>query len=91
MRSIAVVGALVLISMLGASMLGVQQAGAVERPWCALLVEPDGGSKNCGFTTLEQCQAMVRGVGGTCFQNPALSSVVEQPEVTSKRHRNRRW
>jgi hypothetical protein len=85
MRSIAVIGALAVMSM-----LGVQRAGAVERPWCAILVEPDGGSKNCGFTTLEQCQATVQGVGGTCFQNPALSGAVEQSESRSRHYRHRR-
>jgi hypothetical protein len=39
-------------------------------PWCAnYMTQP--GAKNCGFTTLEQCNATVSGVGGFCAANPA--------------------
>ena len=29
-----------------------------------------GGSENCGFATMEQCLAQVRGLGGWCRPNP---------------------
>lgn len=35
--------------------------------WCAAY---RNGGNNCGFTTFEQCQASVSGVGGSCQQNP---------------------
>jgi hypothetical protein len=28
-----------------------------------------GGSSNCGFVTLQQCQATVSGIGGFCVRN----------------------
>jgi len=28
-----------------------------------------GGSMNCGFSTYEQCQANVSGIGGFCIRN----------------------
>jgi hypothetical protein len=34
--------------------------------WCAAY---RNGSNNCGFTTFEQCQASVAGVGGSCEPN----------------------
>ncbi len=37
-------------------------------PWCAQYSR--GGSRNCGFTTWEQCRATVSGVGGYCIENP---------------------
>jgi hypothetical protein len=35
-------------------------------PWCAIY---DSGGTNCGFTTIDQCRATVRGVGGICSPN----------------------
>jgi hypothetical protein len=34
-------------------------------PWCK---QPAEGGNNCGFSTLEQCQA--GGTGGFCIENP---------------------
>jgi len=44
------------------------RAEAQNYPWCALYDDGDEG-KNCGFTTLEQCQADVSGIGGFCQLN----------------------
>ena len=54
-------------------------ARAYEMPydpykWCA---NYSGGGQfsgtNCGFLTLEQCRATVRGIGGSCEPNPFYS------------------
>jgi hypothetical protein len=43
---------------------------AIEYPWCAQYSGgDDGGGRNCGFSTLEQCRATVSGVGGFCEPN----------------------
>ena len=42
-------------------------AQAQTYPWCANFA--DGAGVNCGFSTLEQCQATSRGSGGSCTQN----------------------
>jgi len=45
-------------------------ASAQNYPWCALYSGGSvGGARNCGFTTLEQCQATVSGIGGSCLPN----------------------
>jgi Protein of unknown function (DUF3551) len=55
-------------------------------PWCANYGSgsPFGGT-NCGFLTLEQCRATIRGIGGFCepnqFYNPHRSP--------SRRHRRK--
>jgi hypothetical protein len=36
--------------------------------WCAYY--SDNAGTNCGFYTIEQCQAAVSGVGGYCAPNP---------------------
>ena len=41
-------------------------AAADPYKWCAAY---RNGSNNCGFTTIEQCQASVSGVGGSCVPN----------------------
>ena len=40
-------------------------------PWCALQGETFSGSqsRNCGFTSYEQCMNYVRGQTGMCFEN----------------------
>jgi hypothetical protein len=48
----------------------------IERPaeaqnggWCAYLND-DSSQRICGFVTLQQCLAQVRGVGGNCGPSP---------------------
>ncbi|MGC1445877.1 MAG: DUF3551 domain-containing protein [Xanthobacteraceae bacterium] len=38
-------------------------------PYCAQF--EDGTSRDCGFSTLQMCEASVTGVGGLCLNNPA--------------------
>lgn len=46
------------------------EASADPYRWCALYnAGRGGGSQNCYFVTLAQCQAAVSGVGGFCTQN----------------------
>jgi len=46
---------------------------ARDYPWCER--EPgNGGSLQCRFMTLQQCQAAASGLGGGCSQNPAGAS-----------------
>ena len=43
-------------------------AQAQNYPWCAEYSMQ--GSSNCGFSTIEQCQAALSGNGGYCAANP---------------------
>jgi hypothetical protein len=38
--------------------------------WCAYYNYGYGGQRICGFATLQQCLADVRGVGGNCGPSP---------------------
>jgi len=51
-------------------------AAADPYKWCAAY---RSGANNCGFTTIEQCQASVSGVGGSCVPNQFYTG----PEKTS--------
>jgi hypothetical protein len=42
----------------------------VYRPWCAQYYGVNGGGKNCGFVSYEQCMMTARGAGAWCVQNP---------------------
>jgi hypothetical protein len=43
---------------------------AQNYPWCAIYGGGNnGGATNCGFTTIQQCQATVSGIGGFCQPN----------------------
>jgi Protein of unknown function (DUF3551) len=52
------------------------------------------GMRNCGFASLEQCQATMSGRGGHCFQNlfagasNSFASTVMGPIRTSKHSRH---
>ena len=50
-----------------------------------------GGSRNCGFVTLEQCRAAVSGVGGYCNINPFYDGrpVVTPEDTVRVRRRSR--
>jgi len=45
-----------------------EEAAAQNYPWCAQY-RVQGGARNCGFVTFEQCMATVSGVGGYCETN----------------------
>ena len=52
-----------------ASMSATPARAAIEYPWCAQYSGEDGGGRNCGFSTLEQCRATISGMGGFCEPN----------------------
>jgi hypothetical protein len=57
--------------LLAASLLlsTISYASADPYRWCAVYSR-EGGSTNCYFVTLNQCQAAVSGNGGFCRANP---------------------
>lgn len=56
--------ALCSVILAAALTLGVRSAPAA--PWCSTY-----GGMSCGYYNFEQCIAAIRGVGGSCVQNPA--------------------
>jgi hypothetical protein len=66
MRCIAVIG---IIAIACLPTLATPAWAAIEYPWCAQYSGEDGGGRNCGFSTLEQCLATVSGIGGFCEPN----------------------
>jgi hypothetical protein len=59
-------------------------AVASEYPWCLAYTGEAGGSKNCGFSTLEQCRASASGNIGFCEANLFYEGPAER---TTKRAR----
>jgi hypothetical protein len=54
--------------------------------WCAQYTGRGlGGSSNCYFMTLAQCQAAVSGVGGYCRPNPFYTGPDERRPRRGKR------
>jgi hypothetical protein len=45
------------------------RAEAQNYPWCAYYSGKGDGGTNCGFTTFQQCQDTVSGIGGFCQPN----------------------
>ena len=84
MRRIAMIG----IAAIACLPIFATPAGAeIEYPWCAQYTGGEqGGGRNCGFSTLEQCRATISGIGGSCEPNlfyPGSASDISQ----SKRKR----
>jgi hypothetical protein len=51
-------------------LLATPVRAGIEYPWCAQYGGGDnGGGRNCGFSTLEQCRETVSGMGGSCEPN----------------------
>jgi hypothetical protein len=55
-------------------------AQAQSYPWCAQYGSGFGAS-NCGFSTWQQCQADVSGIGGFCAPN-----TLYQPPAAPRHH-----
>ena len=74
-----IVGILAVTSLAGAP------AKAQNYPWCSIYTGSMSGSKNCGFTSFEQCMANVSGIGGFCQQNDTYRPAGSAP-VRHKSH-----
>lgn len=74
----------VALTVLAALALGGSRAEARYGwyPWCAWLADDMPGG--CAYTSLRQCLATVRGVGGYCGINPY------PPPTSRRRYRARR-
>ena len=67
MRCIAAIGIAAIASL---PVLVTPVRAAIEYPRCAQYSGGDnGGGRNCGFSTLEQCRETVSGIGGSCEPN----------------------
>ena len=62
---------LLILIVLTAGASVIKPAEAQNGGWCAdLNMGGRGGARNCGFATLQQCLADVRGIGGSCSPSP---------------------
>jgi hypothetical protein len=59
--------------------VGTTPVMAKPYPWCSRTGQ-NGGSLDCMYVTLGQCQAFINGVGGDCIQNPA-ALYVQPPRI----------
>ena len=66
--------------------LAADLAYADQYKWCAHYTGRGlGGSSNCYFVTLAQCQAAVSGVGGFCRPSPYYTGPQERPRRSKQR------
>jgi hypothetical protein len=66
MRKISFVAATLFV----AGVAGTAPGAAAQYGWCAK-TPMNGGNPECNFSTYQQCQASISGVGGSCIRNPA--------------------
>ena len=81
MRKFIVAAAIVLLSSVSAH-------AAPDYPWCQRTTVT-GGTPDCSFTSLNQCQASISGVGGDCVRNPRLAYGFYQDDYAPKPRRIR--
>jgi hypothetical protein len=61
-------------------------------PWCAFY-NVVGGASNCTFTSWQQCQQTIPGMGGYCYENPfswAQGPGSERPRTAAPKKGKRR-
>lgn len=80
---------MILIAVVAATLLPPPAARAqIYYPWCAQYSGDDGGGRNCGFSTVEQCMATVSGIGGNCERNLFYTEQVKPARKTKKAPRH---
>jgi hypothetical protein len=77
---------LIIVGALAAIVCIERSAQAQNGGWCAYYNLGEMGGRNCGFATLQQCLADVRGIGGNCSPSPYPSAPGRHQ---STRHRPR--
>ena len=74
------------IALAAMSSMSEPAAAAIEYPWCVQYGGgSQGGGRNCGFVSYDQCMMTARGAGGSCERN-LFYSAAEQPQRARKRH-----
>jgi hypothetical protein len=58
---------------------------AAQGSWCS----QDMNAVNCGYYTLQQCQAGVSGNGGYCIPSPYVKQVTHEPPRQRRAKRTR--
>jgi hypothetical protein len=71
----------IMIALSTAVVIGASAAPAMAARYCASMTT---GGKNCGFHSMQQCEATVSGLGGFCARSP------DDPPVSSAPVRTRR-
>jgi hypothetical protein len=81
-----ILAASVTVGMAAASLSAPGKASAEPYKWCAVLNMGDA-AYNCGFVTLDQCQATVSGIGGFCERNQFYHEPGGKPAKTARARR----
>jgi hypothetical protein len=76
-----------LFILAAAAFMSATPAKAIEYPWCAQYGGREGGGRNCGFSTIEQCRETVSGMGGFCEPNLFYNGPARKP-VRRRPHHN---
>jgi hypothetical protein len=69
----------IIVSALAAVVCIEKSAEARNGGWCAYYNMGDMSGRKCGFATLQQCLADVRGIGGNCSPSPYSSRSRHHP------------
>lgn len=83
------VATIILAALVAFAVLTPTAGKADQYKWCAVYGGEMGGASNCGFVTIEQCQATVSGIGGFCEPNQFYTGPNERlARRARKRHHN---
>jgi hypothetical protein len=78
---------LVVFGIFAATAVFGTPAHAQNYPWCEYLSGGfNGGGRNCGFVSFEQCMESARGNGNDCRQN----TMYQPPAGATPQHRAKR-
>jgi hypothetical protein len=64
-------------------------AHAQNYPWCEYIGSQNGGGRNCGFVSFEQCMESARGNGGDCRANTMYTPPSGASHTTRKSRKSK--
>jgi Protein of unknown function (DUF3551) len=71
------------VIVLGAGLISCTDRERYSAPWCSDF--NNAGPRECSYSTFEQCQAAVSGVGGQCSRNPSIPIGSTKPRKPAQR------
>jgi hypothetical protein len=80
---------LIAVGLVTAALATGTPAHAQNYPWCEYIGSQNGGGRNCGFVSFEQCMESARGNGGDCRQNTQYEPPVGAHQTTRKSRKNK--
>lgn len=79
--SLLSLSAVVFVAIAAISFASTPGRAEIDYLWCSMTSTSQSGIPSCRYSTLEQCQAFLAGLGGSCQRN---SRIVAQEQMSKR-------